>query len=322
MTTVRFSEQVVPDFETPAGLERLTFPAMGTRVTVLAPRDTVRPAGKLVETIFAEWEDVFSRFRPNSELSYVNARAGQPVMVTTLFATVLNAAIEAARATDGIYDPTMLRQIVHAGYDRTFAEIPASRPAPDGSANLGGGWRAIRFDPAWRTVTLPHGLALDFGGIAKGMAVDAAIERLDALHLEPVAVEAGGDLRVIGVPPDRPGWPVAVELRSGTETITLYEGALATSSRSRRHWKLGDRIQHHILDPRTGEPADSDLWSVTAITSRCAQADVAAKVAFILGAERGGKFLGDRGLSGLLVTNAGERQRIGPWREDRPGSGR
>lgn len=301
----------VPEFETPPGMERYEFPAMGTRVTVLAPRADLPVAESVVRSLFEAWEGALSRFRPDSELSHVNRQAGRSVIVTKLFATVLTTALAAARATDGMYDPTLLPQLVRAGYDRTFDELPASRPAPGEAATPGGGWRAIKFDPGWRTVTIPPGVALDFGGIAKGMAVDAAVEKLTRLGVVRFAVEAGGDLRVRGKPRDGQGWPIAVQTVSGFETMTLFKGALATSSLSRRHWVAGDRLQHHILDPRSGEPADSNLWSVSAVAEQCVQADVAAKVAFVLGREHGGEFLVDHGMSGLMVSLDGQRHPIG-----------
>lgn len=189
---------VAPDFATPVGMERYAFPAMGTRVTVLAPQTDLLAAGSFVQTLFDEWEATFSRFRPDSELSHLNRRAGRSVIVTKLFATVLTTAIAAAHATAGIYDPTLLLQLVHAGYDRTFVDLPVTRRPPSRPTAPGGGWRAIRFDAVWRTITIPPGIALDFGGIAKGMAVDAAVDSLKTLGVTHFAVEAGGDLRVHG----------------------------------------------------------------------------------------------------------------------------
>lgn len=311
MAAARSSVPAAPDFETPIGMGRHEFPAMGTHVTVLAPLIDLPMARSLVQTLFGAWEATLSRFRPDSELSRVNRHAGRPIIVSKLFAGVVTAAIAAASATDGIYDPTMLHQLVHAGYDRTFDKLPPARRSMGEPVTPGGGWRAIKFDEGWRTLTMPSGIALDFGGIAKGMAVDAAAEELRALGVTQFAIEAGGDLRVHGTPSNGEGWPIAVQTLDGFETVVLHEGALATSSLSRRNWKVGDQVHHHILDPRTGESAESGLWSVTTVAALCAQADVAAKVAFILGEERGHRFLGDHGLSALLVTLSGERRRVG-----------
>jgi FAD:protein FMN transferase len=302
-----------PDFAPPPGMCRDQFNAMGTRISTLLP-DTLADAGfGLVRSLFEHWEQTFSRFRPESELSNVNDLAGRSVVVSPLFLHVLETALEAARSTDGIYDPTLLHQLVGAGYDRSFDRLPNRRPATRHLPSSGGAWRSIEVDRPQHSVTLPEGVGLDFGGIAKGMAVDAALDRVVALGAPQAAVEAGGDLRVHGSPPGQAGWTVAIQLCSGFETITLSEGALATSSVARRRWLLGGTPRHHLLDPRSGESTDNGLWSVTVAAPRCAQADVAAKAAFILGPRHGAEFLIRCRLDGLFISQGGERRPVGSW---------
>jgi thiamine biosynthesis lipoprotein len=328
------------------------FDAMGTCISVLLPVNRASPGFAVVRALFEEWEQTLSRFLADSELSYVNAHAGVHLCVSGLFLHVVETALEAARATDGIYDPTLLHQLVGAGYDRTFAQLPSSAPDNGYRASPGGAWRAVQVDHQRRTVWLPPETALDFGGIAKGMAVDAALDQLIAMGPgvgdgpgEPArspklppdrgagadhragpdhrgAVEAGGDLRVHGHPPNQDGWPVAVQVLDGHEIVVLRSGALATSSVSRRHWKKGGATRHHLLDPRSGEPVENGLWSVTVAASRCMQADVAAKTAFVLGPERGAGFLISNHLSALLVMTSGERRSIGFWPEQAAGDDR
>ncbi|MGE5335025.1 MAG: FAD:protein FMN transferase, partial [Nitrososphaerota archaeon] len=157
-------------------MSRQTFAAMGTTITVLAPAAQGPRAAKVVRALFDEWERTLSRFLPESELSRLNAQAGAAVAVSPLLWNVLTTALQAARATDGRYDPTLLRQMISIGYDRTFAEIrdgvPGATPATGKAqeAHIGGDWRRIQLDAARRQVTLPEGAGLDFGGIAKGMA--------------------------------------------------------------------------------------------------------------------------------------------------------
>jgi thiamine biosynthesis lipoprotein len=296
-------------------MRRDRFAAMGTEISVLLPNAYADAGFQQVRSLFAEWEQVLSRFREDSELSHVNRHAEMPVIVTPLFLRVLTAALDAARATDGVYDPTLLNQLVGVGYDRTFAEVPPDWPALSYRPVPGGGWRRIKGGTAHRVVTLPAGVALDFGGIAKGMAVDAALEGLVALGTPRAAVEAGGDLRVHGLLPGESSWEVAVDLKEGQEVVSLFRGALATSTVGRRRWTRGGRTYHHLLDPRSGEPSTSPLWSVSVVAARCAQADVAAKVALILGPCEGARFLERHHLAGLLVTHDGQLRRVGPWLE-------
>jgi thiamine biosynthesis lipoprotein len=290
----------------------VSFPAMGTEVTVLAPAGRAGEAAGRARRLFEDWERRLSRFRDDSELARLNAHAGRPVPVGELLYRVLETALRAAWATGGVYDPTMAHQLERLGYDRSFEQLPASSPGRP-PAGPGGGWREVGMDPAARLVTLPPGVGVDLGGIAKGMAVDAAVERLGAAGLGPVLVNAGGDLRVGGRPPGGGDWWIAIDGPRGPLRVPLAAGALATSGIARRRWSQAGQRRHHLLDPRTGEPAWTGLWSVTAVAGSCAQAEVAAKVAFVLGRDAGTGFLRGQGLAGLLAGEDGRWWPAGPW---------
>lgn len=266
---------------------------MGTTISLLLPVHQAETGLALVLDLFEEWEQTLSRFLPDSELTRLNELAGTGLAmpVSNLFYKIMSTAIIAARASNGVYDPALLDQLEQAGYDRTFDDLPRQRFDPIIPGEPGGRWQGIRVDPIRRRVSLPDGVRLDFGGIAKGMAVDAALERLRQHHISPALVNAGGDLAVLGLIPGMESWPVAVPGREGSWTIPLHHGAIATSGIARRHWWQGQTLRHHLLDPRTGQPAESDLWSVTVAADRCEQAEVAAKVAFILGSQKGADFL-------------------------------
>lgn len=286
---------------------------MGTTISLLLPESQAALGVRIVRSLFNEWEQVLSRFLPNSELSQLNARAGTPMAVSDLLYTVLATALTSAQATQGVYDPALLDQLVRVGYDRTFDDLPAVRFDPIIPGEPGGRWRGIKVDPIHRRVTLPAGIKLDFGGIAKGMAVDAALEHLRQNEIRTALVNAGGDLAVLGLPPNAEQWPITVPGREQLWTIPLHHGAVATSGIAHRHWWQGNTLRHHLLDPRTGLPAQSDLWSVTVVADRCMQAEVTAKVAFILGSKQGAEFLRRHHIAGLLVHEDGAWQIVEPW---------
>ncbi len=286
---------------------------MGTTISMLLPESQVEMGMQIVRDLFSEWEQTLSRFLPESELSQLNQQAGTPVAVSDLLYDVLATALTAARATEGVYDPALLDQLVQLGYDRTFDDLPAVRFDPIIPGEPGGRWRGIKVDPIRRHMTLPPGIKLDFGGIAKGMAVDAALESLSQNGVSQALVNAGGDLSVLGLPPDGEQWMVAVPGQKQFWTIPLHHGAIATSGIAHRHWWQGNTLRHHILDPRTGLPAQSDLWSVTVVADRCEQAEVAAKVAFILGSGPGADFLHRHRIAGLLIHEAGTWETVEPW---------
>ena len=285
---------------------------MGSDVHVLLPRGEARTGVRAVEQLFAEWEGTLSRFRPESELSRLNARAGSPVPVGSILLAAVEASLEAARATGGLFDPALRHELERLGYDRSFEEIGvaarSTRP-PRG----GGAWREILVDRAAGAVLLPAGSALDLGGIAKGMAVDASLELLAQNGVEAALVSAGGDLAVLGLPPGRRAWSVLVGGDPDGPVVPLVRGALATSGTSRRRWRQGDLLRHHLVDPETGDPALSGLREVTVAGGTCRLAEIGATAAFVAGPQLGPGVLERLGLAGLLVTDAGSQIHVGRW---------
>ena len=266
------------------------------------------------EDTFTCIEDELSRFKSTSALSRLNEAAGDgPQVVSPLFWTVLQSALQAADDSGGIYDPTLLRPLERIGYDRSFDTMPR-----DGSVSAAaeprafGSWRHVRLENVARSVSIPNGMALDLCGIAQGWTVDHVANVLAPLG--PVLVDAGGDLRVVGTVAGEP-WPIAVqdafEPNRDRAVIHVREGALATSSIGGRQWHRGGRLLHHLIDPRTGTAAESDLHSVTVRAPSAAAADVAAKVALVRGSLSGSAYLRERGLSGLLTTVHGVEIRVG-----------
>jgi thiamine biosynthesis lipoprotein len=296
---------------TPTRFVRHAFVAMGCDCSVVLPAEH-RLDALAVEALFEEWNRALSRFDSGSELSRVNASAGAPTPASDVLLRVTLEALRAARATDGLFDPTLEPTMRQLGYDRTFTMIPTQgtplEPTPPGAA-----WRDVRVDQEHGTITVPPGSGLDLGGIAKGMAVDAAIARFADRGVTAAVVEAGGDLAVLGLPPGEDAWWVAIDTGRGQRNVAIRAGGLATSGVSRRSWQRGGRIYHHLVDPRTGDSARSDLWSVTAFAATCAQAEVAAKVALLDGREGGAAFLAGIGVSALFVDHVGNETAIGPW---------
>jgi FAD:protein FMN transferase len=298
---------------TPDGMARFVFEAMGTTVSLLLPSARADESER-VERLFAHWQAVCTRFDPESELSRLNRSAGRPFVVGSLLFGVLSTAQRAAQATDGLFDPTLLHSLEAIGYDRDFAEIAdGTGPASGEPLPRTGAWRGMELDPERRAVRLPAGSALDLGGLAKGMAVDAALVELAAVGVTSAALDAGGDLGVSGQPPGGSPWPIAIEAPSGVRVVSLPSGALATSSSSRRRWRQGHVMRHHLIDPRTGLPSQQDVWSATVAAPTCAQAEVAAKAAFLLGPDAGARFLADRQLAGLFLLPDGRERQAGPW---------
>jgi thiamine biosynthesis lipoprotein len=145
------------------------------------------------------------------------------------------------------------------------------------------------------------------------MAVDAVIADLAARQVEAAAVDAGGDLAVIGLPPGAPAWTISIDGSDRPRRVSLTSGAMATSSTARRRWRQGSALRHHLIDPRTGLPSTARVWSTSVAAPTCTQAEVAAKVAFLLGPTDGAQFLAEHDLGGLFLLPDGTELQAGRW---------
>ncbi len=271
-------------------MQQIEFRAMGSHMSAALDVDAQR-ATKLnqVSAWFEDWEQHLSRFRSDSELNELNRHAGQWMRVSSILWEVTQFAIKAARWSDGLVSPTLLNAIEAAGYDRSFdamTPIDETRSltlAPDGQ------WRSIERHASNRSLKLPLNARLDFGGVAKGWAADRAARRLSVYG--PTLVNAGGDIALSGPMADGQPWPIGVinpfEPDQQLDLVLVPQGGIATSGRDYRRWKRNGVWQHHIIDPRTGLPAQTDVLSATVVAPSTYEAEVAAKIVLISGSEQG-----------------------------------
>jgi thiamine biosynthesis lipoprotein len=295
--------------------------ALGTSVVVVAtqPRE-LTDAAATVREVLDQVDLACSRFRDDSELCRVNAAGGSAVAVSRLFVRATRCALRAAQLTDGDLDPTVGGSLRAAGYDRDFATLRAGGAVRFRRA---GGWRRIELDDAHSTVRVPAGVELDYGATAKALAADVAAATAAESLAGGVLVSLGGDIATAGAPP-ADGWPVRVtddhaSMRADEgQTIALRSGGLATSSTTVRRWRRGESELHHILDPRTGEPADSCWRTVSVAAACCVDANIASTTAIVRG-ERAPDWLESLGLPARLVAVDGTVTLAAGWPSPQPG---
>lgn len=290
-------------------------------------------------------EEMWSRFLPDSELSTVNANPGRWVDVSAETVALVDRALMARDATLGLFDPMLLGEVVAAGYGRSRAGDGRPGPGPlplDSLGHLGhapsGGDRTqldtarldkqeldgteadqARLDQA-RLDTVPldrvghrmrvaPGFGFDPGGIAKGFAADMIVGELLAGGADAACVNIGGDLRVGGEFPG--GWTIAVEdpMRPGgapLARLSVAQGGVATSSRCRRRWTRPDgSVAHHLIDPSTGRPAQTEVLAVTVVAAQGWTAEAVATAVFLAGPDGAAAVAESAGATGLLVTTGG-----------------
>jgi thiamine biosynthesis lipoprotein len=257
-----------------------------------------------------------NRFRSDTELARLNTVHDGPVIVSDTFALCLDAALESARITDGLCDPTVLESLLAHGYDRDYGElvdavvaVRAHQPAP--------GIEAISFDRDQRRVSLADGCMLDLGASAKALVADVVADEL--AEFGGAVVEIGGDVALRGAGPDGP-WVVGIadrlDLRGDEPRVTQHGGGIATSSIATRTWKGQGTTFNHIIDPRTGSCASGPYATATVSAASCVIANAFSTAALLLGDEAG-YHIAQAGWSARLVRHDGRIDFVGGWPEER-----
>jgi thiamine biosynthesis lipoprotein len=295
-------------------METRTFHAMGTEVEVLGAPHLPHGAVNAVQEYFETVEAALSRFRPDSELSLLNLAAGRPFAASAMLQQVLGEALAAAEASGGLFDPTVLHAVRAAGYRESIETVRGRvqvRTAAPGTPC----WRDIEIADDG-TVTLPPSCGVDLGGFAKGWSVDRAARLMAGS--ESWVINAGGDLLAHGGGPDGLGWVIGIEDPFGGPDVGMLrvvDGAVATSTTQRRRWLTQDGVAHHIIDPRTGLPSDTDLAAVTVLAVSVAEAEVLAKTVLLLGKSAGRAYAEERRLRAVLVDETGSALTVGRLEE-------
>ena len=193
-------------------ITRDTFEVFGTTAVLLVTStDAVVLARSIADRVLADVDLACSRFRPDSELSRLNAADGEPLVISLTFADLLAAALRAARLTGGDVDPTCGRALTGLGYDRDFSDVRAASDVPPpltgpvGPVGPVPGWRQVRLDHGGRRVRLGGAAQLDLGATAKAWAADKCAEQIADSVGCGVLVSLGGDVAVAGEPPPAAG---------------------------------------------------------------------------------------------------------------------
>jgi thiamine biosynthesis lipoprotein len=229
--------------------------------------------------------------------------------------------VEAWGLTDGRFDPSVLPALIDCGYRSSIDDAHRVTILPSGHYVIGGfddlgiegpTMADIDVDPASHMITLPVGLAIDPGGIGKGLAADLAVEHLMSLGASGALVSIGGDMMMRGTPPPSIGesWTVAIEhpLRPHTTVcmLAVNAGGVATSSTQSRRWVQDGEHRHHVIDPDRSWPSTTDLASVTVVARSGWLAEVHATAALLSGSDHAVDYLDDHELSGVAVTTSGD----------------
>jgi thiamine biosynthesis lipoprotein len=294
-----------------------TFACFGSQCAVLVAghgsRGGAAEAVAHARRALLAWHGRFTRFEPTSELSRLNADPREVVPVTAAMARLAMAVVRAGELTGGLVDGTLLGELEIAGYEGdldaslplelALALAPSRRPAGPSPAAR---WRDIELADQGRAVRRPPGVALDSGGLAKGLFADLLAE--DLAGYDSLAIDCAGDLRVGGAPRAvRVGSPFGGGV---LHTFEVADGAVATSGIGARSWLAADGSPaHHLLDPRTGRSAFTGVVQATALAPTALEAEIRAKAAVLSGPAHARGWLPH---GGVVVSDEGDYDVVTP----------
>jgi thiamine biosynthesis lipoprotein len=269
-------------------------PIMGTRCDVELWAEDRAKGEAAISAVFDELRRIdneFSTFKPESEVSRVNAGAAKaPMRISKELFDLIATSLDYSKLTRGTFDITY----ASVGYMYNYPEHVRPTEPQIAAALPESNYRHLHLDAAAQTVFFDHdGVRIDFGGIGKGYAVDRGIAVLQGLGITRAMVNAGGDSRIIG---DRFGKPWIIGIRDPDDRnrtilkIPLSDTAFSTSGDYERFFDEGGVRYHHILDPRTGK-SPHKVRSVTIIGPYATRTDALTKSVFVMGVEEGLAFI-------------------------------
>jgi thiamine biosynthesis lipoprotein len=299
-----------------APLRRLAFRALGTQCEVQYTGDAAQAAA--FEIAAMAWVNAFeakySRFRPDSLVSRINAAAGRAwIDVDGEMEALLKLCDTLHFMTQGVLDPTSLPLLRLWDYKAEKPRVPTDAELAAARALVG--WKKVQRSPG--KIFLPEpGMALDFGGFGKEYAVDM-VAQLAVEHGLPCAlVDFGHDLRAIGQPPGRPAWHIGLEdprnPGATAGSIAVVGKGVASSGDYLRCFVVDGKRYGHIIDPRSGRPVANGCTQATVVANSCLQAGVLSTTAFVLGVPAGIEFIQScPGCEGLILTSQARAQTRG-----------
>ena len=259
-------------------------------------------------------EQLWSRFIPDSDISRLNWAEGSPVHVAPLTRQLIAAMIAGHALSRGSYDPTLLPQVLAAGYQSSTVDPTAITSLP-ASAKAPGNIEGIQFTD--EAVFMPLGTTLDPSGLGKGFAADLVAAHALDKGAYGVMAEMGGDIVVQGDAPDGQAWRLGVENPYSPDEhvsiIRMQRGAIATSSQLKRRFGEGASQTHHLIDPATQSSAQSAAQTVTVIAASGARAEALTKRGFVEKPADYLSWLPKVGAAGLLVFEDGTQQTSPNW---------
>lgn len=283
----------------------IEFRAMGTDVAIDIVTEDPDDAKKLsatVQSMFEEYEEIFSRFRASSELSRLNARCGERVKVSTLLFSAIELACTYYDQTHGYFDPRIITTLENIGYDHDFHSGGVGSQKTSAPIKIKGSLHDdIVLDAKTHIVMVQK--RIDLSGIAKSITLKATAQFLKDAGVHDFIVDAGGDMIIDGVSGTGQKWKIGLEgIANEKLLLALQDVSLATSGITRRQWYVGEKKFHHLINPKIDGEFSFDILSITVVDEDIITADVWAKTLFLMGDE-GKKYAQENNIAALFLES-------------------
>ncbi len=292
--------------EAPLSKELFAFNTTNTITAYTHDEEILEEAARLC----ARYEFLFSRTRPDSELALINASGGKPVVVDEELAAFIQTALDYCERSGGLFDITM--GSVTRLWDFKEGHIPDREQIEEALTHVG--YRRVRV--RGNTVTLEDPKAcIDLGGIAKGYIADKLTELLASRGVGSGLVNLGGNVAVLGGKPDGSAWNIGLRMpipssdmmtMDSFAVVSVRDMSVVTSGIYERSFTQDDVLYHHILDPKTGYPAQTDLLGASIISEQSLDADGFTTALIIMGLDKALEFVeSDPSLEAVFLTTEG-----------------
>lgn len=274
-------------------MEQIRFKRMNTEISMIAEQPNTCWQKEMIRW-FTDFERICSRFLTTSSLTTFNkTKPNVPLITHPVLYQVIKQAVFWAEKTDFYFNPFLLKEITQLGYDESFEE----------------GWQKqkevikhtqvkenpLLFHETIEAIEKKESVELDLGGIGKGFSADYAAELMKRAHIKRGLVDAGGDMRMWS---QEKRWTIGIrhpyDKNRTLFHIRLQNGAVATSSKWYRKWKVNQKWQHHLLNGHTGKPSDTPIIQATVVSTHATEADVLAKLLTIINIDTIDSFLNEK----------------------------
>lgn len=280
------------------------FYAMDTVMTVTVYGSGAKKASKAAYNEVLRLEKLLSVTDEGSEIYALNHRLTSDVSKET--AALIEKALDISRETDGAFDCTFYPISLLWGFITKDYKVPSAEEISETLLHCGSGYVSV----SGTHVDLPDGFMLDLGGIAKGYAAEKVKEKLTEMGIESAIISLGGNVQTIGKKPGGDLWKIGIANPFGkesSESIHTEDSAVVTSGGYQRNFTYKGKTYHHIIDPKTGYPAESGIASVTVICESGTEADALSTAFFVMGRDKTEQFCSSHeGISAVIIMQNGE----------------